>query len=135
MDAIEKFQLFTNKFPHSERVGEANKLIDEMRLKLEKKAFDNARLYFRTENYRASIYAFENFLKDFPGSDNKEEALYLSVRAAYLYANNSIESKKDERFHSVIDQYYKLIDSFPQSRYLRDAEKLYENSPKVPWNG
>ena len=131
LDAIEKFQLFTNKFPKSDRVAEANKLIDELRMKLERKAFDNARLYYRTENYKAAIYSFENFLKDFPGSDNKEESLYLSLRSAYLYANNSVEAKKGERFKSTIEQYYKLIDSFPQSRYLRDAERLYEVSRKA----
>ncbi len=131
LDAIEKFQLFTNKFPKSDRVPEANKLIDELRLKLEVKAFDNARLYYRTENYKAAIYAFENFLKDFPGSEYKEEALFLSVKSAYIYAANSVESKKVERFKTTIDQYYKLIDSFPQSRYLREAEKFYDSSRKA----
>jgi len=130
LDAIDKFQLFINKYPKSERVAEANKLIDELRSKLERKSYDNAKLYYKTENYKAAISSLENFLKDFPGSDNKEEALFLSVKSAYLFASNSYEEKKADRFKATLDQYYKLIDSFPQSRYLREAEKYYDGSRK-----
>jgi outer membrane protein assembly factor BamD len=128
LDAIDKFQIFTNRFPSSPKVTEANQLIDELRLKLETKDFQNARLYLKTENYKAAVYAFDNLQKDFPSTIYKEEALFLALKAEYLYAINSIEAKRKERYTATVELYYKLVDNFPQSRYLRDAEKIFENA-------
>lgn len=138
LEAIEKFQLFINKFPKSSRVEEANKKIDELRLKLEMKEYNNAKLYYLTENYKAAYFAFDNLLKDYPSTIFKEEVLFLGLKSAYLYASNSIETKKKERFQTCNDRYYNLLDNFPQSRYLRDAEKIFEkvkvqlNNPVAP---
>lgn len=127
IEAIDKFQIFTNKFPNSKKVDDANKRIDELRVKLEEKSFNNARLYYKTENYQAAVVAFNNMLKDYPSSIYKEEALFLSLKSSYLFANNSIEAKKPERLKAAMEEYYKLVDNFPQSRYLRDAEKIFES--------
>ena len=127
LDAIEKFQLFINKFPKSNRVEEANRLIDELRLKVEAKAFNNAKQYYNTENYKSANVAFENLLKDFPGTSYAEEALFLTLKATYIYADKSIETKQIERYKAAQESYLKLIDAFPQSRYLREAEKIYSN--------
>lgn len=127
IDAIDKFQIYINKFPGSERVAEANKLIDELRAKLERKAFDNAEMYYRTEHYKAAVVAFSNALKDYPNSQFREKAMYLSFRSAYLYADNSVEAKKAERYRAAREDYLRLIDNFPKSRYLREAENLYDS--------
>jgi outer membrane protein assembly factor BamD len=65
LKAIESLQLFINLYPKSERVAEASKLIQNLRDKLEKKAFENAKLYFVTgaydpSNYKSAIIAFKN---------------------------------------------------------------------------
>jgi outer membrane protein assembly factor BamD len=125
LDAIDQFQLFVNRYPESERVAECNRLIDELRLKLETKAFNNARLYFKMSEYRAATIAFENVIRDFPATTYKEECLFLSVKSAHAYAGQSIAEKQKERYRLAIEQYYKLIEAFPQSRYLREAEKLF----------
>lgn len=125
VDAIDQFQLFINKYPHSERVGRCNQLIDELRLKLETKAFNNAKLYFRMGEFRSATIAFENVIRDFPSTGYKEECLYLSVKSAYDYARQSIEEKKKERYKLTIEQYQKLIDAFPESKYLRESEKIF----------
>ena len=91
LDAIEKFQLFINKYPKSERVEESNRLIDELRFKIETKTFNNAKLYYKTENYKAAITALQNVLTDFPATVYKEEVLYLSFKSSYYYAINSID--------------------------------------------
>ena len=44
--AIRELQAFINRYPNSHRVVEANELIDELRLKLEQKAFHTAMLYY-----------------------------------------------------------------------------------------
>jgi len=126
LEAIDKFQLFINKYPASSKVAEANKIIDELRLKLEVKAFENARLYFRTENYKAAVIAFNNLLKDYPYTVYREDALFLCLKSSYLYAQNSVEARKMERFKAAREEYLEFVDNFPQSRYLREAEKMME---------
>lgn len=127
-EAIAKFQIFINRYPESSRVKEANDRIDELRFKLETKAFDNAMMYYKTGYYKAAVSALEEFMNDYPGSSYKEEALYTSLKAGVELARNSIDSRKKERYQLARDQYYKLIDSFPQSKYLREAEKLFEEA-------
>ncbi len=126
VDAIEKFQLFVNRYPNSPKVAEANEKMDGLRKKLEQKAFDNARLYYKMENYKGATVALANLMKDFPSTTYKEEAMFMIVRASYLYAKNSVESKKTERYKLAAEEYLKFVDNFPQSRYLRDAEKIYD---------
>lgn len=126
LEAIEKFQLFINRYPSGTKVGEANIRIDELRKKLEDKSFDIAKLYFDMEEYKASVVAFENLLTNYPGTEYKEVALFTMLKAQFTYAGKSIDSKKEERFKNTLDIYYKLVDNFPQSRYLRDAEKIFE---------
>src|SRR5690606_37576615 len=61
--AIDELQLFVNIYPESERAEEAAELIQDLRDKLEKKAFDNAKLYYdmgTADDYRAAVIAFEN---------------------------------------------------------------------------
>ena len=80
------------------------------------------------QEYKASVVAFENLLNVYPGTEYKELALFTMLKAEFTYASKSIEAKKEERFKNTLDIYYKLVDNFPQSRYLRDAEKLFDAS-------
>ena len=127
-DAIKQFQLFINKYPKSSRVEECNRLIDQLRLKLETKDFMNAKLYYKTEEYKSATIAFANVIKDFPTTQYREECMFLVIKAAYKYAENSIESKKSKRYKETIEQYYKLVDAFPESKYLRESENIFNNS-------
>jgi outer membrane protein assembly factor BamD len=125
--AIKEFQGFVNRYPKSERIPKCNELIDELRAKLEKKSYENAMLYYNMNDYKAGITSFINHNKDFPGNQNEEELNYLIIKAYYLLALNSIESKKQERFKAAIDSYTKFAEMFPKSRYLKDAE-VYQKS-------
>ncbi len=49
--AIAEFEQFTNTYPQSTRVDKCNALIDELRKKLEKKAFEEGKLYFDMKEY------------------------------------------------------------------------------------
>ena len=124
IDAIRQFQLFINRYPQSSQVQKSNELIDELRLKLETKDFNNAKLYFRTGYYKASMVAFQNVLKTYPSTIFKEDCLYYVLRSSFIYANQSIENKKAERYKVTIENYYKLIDAFPEGKYLKEAEKI-----------
>jgi len=127
-DAIRQFQLFINRYPQSERVQLCNEHIDELRLKLEEKDFNNAKLYYRTGYYKSSMLAFQNVLKTFPSTIYKEECLYYVLRSSYLYAGQSIANKQAERYKLTIENYYKLIDAFPEGKFLKEAEKIFLDS-------
>lgn len=126
--AIEEMQLFINKYPKSERVPQCNEIIDKLRDKLEIKAFDAAKLYFNIGEYKAAITALKINLEDYPDTRFREDIRYLILRSSYELAINSIESKRLNRFQSTVDEYYALIAEFPESKYLKEAKKIFENS-------
>jgi outer membrane protein assembly factor BamD len=126
--AIAKFQIFVNRFQNSSRIEECNGLIDKLRFKLEEKSFGISKLYFNTGDYKAAITSFRNLLHDFPSTSFKEEAMFHIAKSYYLYAQNSIESRKNERFSAMIDAGNEFINSFPESRQSREIKALIENS-------
>ncbi len=126
--AIDDFQLFLNKYPTTALKDSANTMIDELRLKLEAKAYGNAKLYYQTENYKAAAVALQNLMKEFPNSPHKEETEFLLIKSQYLLAVNSIETKKEERYNATVESYHKFVDSFKNSKYLKQAESYYVNS-------
>ncbi len=130
-EAIYAIQGFLNNHPSSKFKEESEKMLSELRAKLERKDFEQAKLYYHLENYTSAITAFSNFENDFPDSSMKEEALFLKLEAAYLLAKNSIDSKKKERFQRVITCYESLLDHYPKSVFLKKAENYYEESLRL----
>lgn len=130
-EALEELQLFINTFPESKRVEDANKLMDELREKLEKKAFGIAFLYFKTEDYKAAIIALKNVLKDFPETKKKEDITYYIVKSSYAYATRSIESKKNERLNSTIEYSGNFLKMFPGSKYAKEVSSIQTSSRKL----
>jgi outer membrane protein assembly factor BamD len=102
--AIEAFQIFVNAYPESDKVGECNDYIDQLRRKMEHKAFDSGKLYYHTRNYSSAIQSLENMLKDYPDSQYDEQARYIIVKASMDWASNSIYSKKEERYRKTVDR-------------------------------
>jgi len=124
IDAINQYQLFVNRYPHSDKVELANDHIDELRFKLETKDFLIAKLYFKKEQFKSAVVAFQNVIKTYPSTTYKEECLYNIFRASYGYANQSVDIKKAERYKVAIENYYKLIDAYPNGKFIKDAEKI-----------
>ena len=83
------------------------------------------------EKYRAALILFNTTLEEFPDTEYKEDILYLIVKSNYLFANNSIESKKQERYTETIKSYHTFVDQFGSSRYLKWAEGYYKSSQKA----
>lgn len=127
--AIEKLQMFINKYPDSEYLPEANTLIQELDYKLERKAFEIAKLYnkianFESEDYEASMKAFDNFLLDYPGTTFREEAMYYRFDSAYRLGINSIERKREERLNTAIKYYNAFYKAYPESKHSAEAAKM-----------
>lgn len=127
--AIEKLQLFINKYPDSEYLSEANAIIQELDYKLEKKAFELAKLYnkianFESEDYEASIKAFDNFLLDYPGSSFREEAMFYRFDSAYKLGINSVEYRREERINIAIKHYNAFNKAYPESQHNSEASTM-----------
>lgn len=127
--ALESFQKFIDAYPESDKLAEANKYYSELRYKLEKKAFEIAKTYYRTadydsRNYKAAIVAFDNLLSDYLGTTFKEEALFYRLKAAHDFAIKSTERRKAERIQEAVKAYDKLKRNFPESKFMKDSDKM-----------
>lgn len=128
IEAITAIQTFLNRYPGSEYRSEATIIQAELRLKMEKKAFENAKLYFTLGRLNSALIALDNFRKDYPDALLAEDASFLLVQASYKYAKESIPSKQKERFYDCVENYEEFIDSYPGSKYLKDIQNYYSNS-------
>lgn len=129
-EAIELFQQFADTYPQSERVAECNKLITELREKLEKKGFEEGYLYYKMGDYQAATISFENLLKDFPDSKDIERVRFLIVKGNYELARKSIIGKQRERYEDALE-YAKLFKhKYSKSKYLKDVNTMMKNTLK-----
>lgn len=122
--AIEAFQLFVDKYPSSKRVDECNKNIDLLANKLEQKEVNNAVLYYKIEQYKAAVWAIRNALEDYPATKDREHLSFLVVKSSYLYALNSVDEKKIERFTSALAYYGDFREKFPKSEYDTELDGI-----------
>ena len=126
--AIKELQSFINRYPISEKVERCNELIDELRGALSRKAFENAKQYYTTSNYKSAIIALDNVLIDFPLFNNREEVHYLIVTSTYLLAINSIRGKVEERLKATLEAYVHFKDNYPESTFLEELERIYKKT-------
>jgi outer membrane protein assembly factor BamD len=99
-----------------------------LRSKLEKKELDLAMLYFRMMDYKASVIALKNLLESFPNTGSKDEIMLTILKSNYLLAENSVESKKMERYKLVIDDYNRFIDKFAPGKFADQAKVVHERA-------
>ncbi len=133
--AINELQLFMEYYPHSAYNSEAQEMIMKMHDVLAKKIYLSAKLYYDLgdlayigNNYQASIVTAQNALKDYPYTNLREELSILILRAKYQMAHKSIEAKKLERYRNTIDEYYAFKTEFPDSKYMKEADKFYKEA-------
>ena len=126
--ALESMQSYVNRFPKSTRLADANKYIDESRKKLELKQADAAKLYYNISQFKAATVAYKSVLRNYPESPNADLYQFMIMKAMYKYAKISIPEKQEERFASAIGTYKELKDTYPQSSYIADADKLYNEA-------
>lgn len=128
IEAMNAMQNFLNQYPNSTFTDKAVEVIVVSQQKLEQKGYENALQYLKLRNYQAAIISFENFRKNFPDSEYNEEVSFLKVEAQYKLAEKSFLSLQPKRYQAVIDYYQQLVDSYPTSKFLKNAEKYYSGS-------
>ena len=120
--AIEKLQVFINLYPNSEYSSEANQMISELQVKLEKKDFEIAKQYYTIRDYRAAIKSNDNFIASFPGTKFREEALYTKFISLYEIAINSVIYKKEDRLKELQQQFNIILRYYPDSVFKEDLD-------------
>jgi len=126
LNAINAFQDFANKYPDSDRVPKCNELIDELRVKLETKAYEEGMLYYNLSQYEAAVYAFQNMLTLYPESARAEYVRFLIFKASYLYAQKSIYDKRSERYEEAQLRYKEYINRYPKGKNIREARDIHK---------
>ncbi|HEY2581101.1 MAG TPA: outer membrane protein assembly factor BamD [Mucilaginibacter sp.] len=126
--AIENMQLFINLYPKSDRVPEANKLIQNLEDKLEEKSFANSELYLTIGDYQSAVISFGNTLRDYPDTKYAEQIEYLTTKSQYLYAEHSNEFVQEERYNLDINFAQQFIEKYPASKYLKEVQQFKKDS-------
>ncbi|MCD8029384.1 MAG: outer membrane protein assembly factor BamD [Bacteroides sp.] len=133
--AIQQLQLFLEYFPESSKKQEAQDIMFELQDKLVRKELLSARLYYNLGNYLGNNYlscviTAQNALREYPHTQYREELSILVLRSRYEMAIHSVEERRDERYRETIDEYYAFRNEFPESKYLREAERIFKDSVK-----
>jgi outer membrane protein assembly factor BamD len=129
--ALNELQRFIDLYPTSELVDSCNRIMDRLQGKLELKKYEAAKQYYRMQNYRSSVVAFDALLEEFPATDKREEAMFLALKSVYILAQNSVDAKKYDRYSDTIKRYRKFASLFPQSKYLKEAEGYSKQAEKI----
>ena len=127
-EAIDQFQDFINKYPSSPKMAQCNEIIDELRRKLEVKAFEAAYLYHKIEDHKSAIAAFDNILKEYPDTEDSEKIRYFMFKSAYELAEQSIITKQKERYQSAIKYGELFLKKYSMSKYGEEVVSLLSSS-------
>lgn len=122
--AITELQNFLNDYPDSERSKNITQLVDELTYKLEFKAFENAKQYYKMGEYKAAAVTFENVLEDFPATKLRPKIYDIIMKSKYELAINSIYDLKKERLDNAAAYTKRISAELPNSEYSKTADEL-----------
>ncbi len=122
--AVDKLQNFIDAYPESQYLAEANSKMKILREKLERKSYENAKLYNSISDHKSAIVALDNFVIDFPGTNLKEKALFYKFDSTYKLAINSVYNKMEERLKTSKIAYANLIKFKADSEYKNQADEM-----------
>ena len=126
--AIEGFEEFANRYPSSERLTETNRLIDEMRAKMETKDFESAKLYLDLRRYQSAITTFENVLKEYPETQRAEEIRYLIAKAQYDFAEDSFRLRARDRYEKAVNYAETFLRRYGRGAYGEAVRNYLDKS-------
>lgn len=119
------------EFPATDKVEPCQKMLKELNDRLDTKAFEAARLYYKMEDYIAARTAFKNILKDNADNIYREQILYYIAKSEYKYAQHSVASKQKERYMEFVDAYLNFVGEVPESAYRKEMDQLYAKAQQV----
>ncbi len=145
-EALTEFQNFMEVYPAGEYSSLAQQKIFDLQDRLVEKEYLSAKLYYDLgsyfgnctnggSNYQACIVTAENAIKDYPYMSRREDFAILILRAKFELAEQSVEEKKEERYHNAIDEYYGFTNEYPETKYMKEANDLFRHAKKYVKSG
>lgn len=128
MNAISEYIM---DYPESENLESCRNMLVELGERLDKKAYESARLYYKMEDYLASRVAFRNVLKDDSDNIYREDILYYIAMSSYKYASLSVPQKQKERYLTFVDDYFNFVGEIPDSHYRKELDSVYAKVQKA----
>lgn len=129
--AINEISAYILEYPSNVHMQECRDMLLELNERLDKKAYEAAKLYYKMEDYLASRVAFKNVLKDDAENMYREDILYYIAMSSYKYAHQSVPEKQKERYLAFVDDYLNFIGEIPESQYRRELDSVYQRAQKA----
>src|SRR5690554_1498947 len=131
--AIAEFQKYIERYPQTERAEQAKNYLFELQEKLAYKELLSAQLYlnlgnYMGNNYEAAVITAREAMKSYPFSKYNEEYQMIILRARFEYAERSTLETQPERYRMVLDEYYNYKNTFPDGKYMAEAERYYKRA-------
>ena len=147
VNAINAFQEYLDLYPDAKMKEDAQNKLFALQDKLVKKELYSAELYYNLgtyfgncmgddggNNYEACIVTSQNALKDYPYTKLRENFATLIMKSKFHLAEQSVESKKMERYQDAEDECYGFLNEYPDSKEKKTAEEYIEKCKKVTVN-
>ena len=129
--AIDAISEYIIEFPDTPYMQECRDMLNELNGRLDRKAYESAKLYYKMEDYRASRIALRNVLKDDSENIYREDILYYIAMSSYNFARLSVPAKQKERYLTFIDDYYNFIGEIPESKYRKELDAVNRRAQKA----
>ncbi len=129
--AITEISEYIIEFPRTPHLEACRDMLKDLNERLDKKAYEAARLYYKMEDYKASRVAFRNVLKDDSENIYREDILYYIAMSSYNYAHMSVPEKQKERYLTFVDDYLNFVGEIPQSHYRKELDNVYRKAQKA----
>ncbi len=129
--AITEISEYILEFPDNPHMQSCHDMLTELNDRLDKKAYEAAKLYYKMEDYKASRVAFANVLKDDADNMYREDILYYIAMSSYKFAHNSVQAKQRERYLTFVDDYYNFIGEIPESHYRKELDNVYRRAQRA----
>lgn len=121
--AISEYMIENPDNPH---MAVCNRMLEDLNERLDRKAFENAKLYYRMEDYKAARVALVNVLREDADNLYREDVLYYTAMSSYNYARMSVPAKRKERYMVFVDDYYNYIGEYPDTKRAKELEKIFD---------
>ncbi len=129
--AMSSIVQYMREFPTSVHLAECNYMLEDLQERIDTKAYEAARIYYKMEDYLAARVAFKNVLKNNSENMYREDILYLTAMSSYKYAKNSVLAKQKERYLTFIDDYLNFIGEISESKYRKELDVIYKRAQKA----
>ena len=124
--AINAISQYILEHEDTEHMEVCRDMLVELNERLDRKAYEGAKLYYKMEDYLAARVAFKNVIKDDSENVYREDILYYIAMSSYKYAHLSVPEKQKERYLAFVDDYYNFIGELPDSKYRKELDSVYQ---------